>query len=632
MVMLHKTTPWRRDGGYVIAARMRFQTRLLLTYSLLTVFLAVVLGVLFYNYNARYLERNAVSTYELVTSRVSQQVDSLISSMDFVMVNLLSDADFKSALSSLARLDPSAERTQVFFNEAANTIRSDLMIYSIHRDFHSAVVFNDRGDFFSSNFLNHVERQGMEDRAPDVPWLERIQSERGRPVVVGPYRDPWSDSTEVYLFGFARLIRGPEGNLGYVAVQNRASDLAEYFGVSESEYVTTIAWLESGEVLYASRDVDPAITDYYYEHTRSTGAGPGFVPNDITGERELIVSESSTITGLTTAVVINRNLLLDPLSVSRWLTVGLTVLIVIASIVYNWFSSWQLTRPLRHVHQRIEQAELTNLAGGDPTPHMNDEVAAMDLAFDRLRGRLDDAVRREIHSHTSWIQARLDSLQAQINPHFLFNVLTVIANRGLEVGDEEIGDLCDSIASMLRYSTSTTERAASLQAELEHVRSYLYLMGKRLEDRLQTRIEVDPTILDTPIPKIVLQQIVENAINHGYRNSTQAMNITISGERRDGWWVVTVADDGDGFDGQILDSLGEDIRLLKERLAAGQEDEGFEIGGLGLLNTYTRLHLYYDGEVIWQLENSPGGGATVTIGAPLTDGAAGEKHAVPPAG
>jgi len=598
------------------AERMRFQTRLLLTYSLLAVMLAIIFGALFYRNNARYVERNAETTYDLVARRVSEQVESLFSSMDFVMVNLLSDADFKSALSSLAFLQREAPGNQRFFNEASDTLRQDLMIYSIHRDFHSAIVVNQHGDFFSSNFVDHVERRGLGDSMTEVDWFEEVKAANGRPVVIGPYLDPWGDPG-IELYGLARSVRGPEGNLGVIAVQNPADDLTRLFTVSSSEYLSTFAWLANGDLLYAQREVEPELLSAYQSSVNDRPSATGFLKNELTGERELLAYSTSDFTGVTTAVVVNRALLLTPLRVTGWLTAWLTALIVLASVAYNWFSSRQLTKPLRHVQERLEQAELATLGVDEDALHANDEVAVMDLAFQRMKARLDESIRREIHSHTAWIQARLDSLQAQINPHFMFNALTVIASRGHELGDEEIGDLCDGIASMLRYSTATTDRDAPIRDELGHVNSYVFLMQRRLEHRLSVQVDVDHSLLDVRIPKIVLQQIVENSLNHGFQETSDQMKIEITGRAQDGRWWITVADNGRGFDKARVAAIDREIAAIRLEIAETEDDGGFAIGGLGLVNTYLRLHLFFRGDVDWRLENSDSGGAIVTIGGPM---------------
>jgi two-component system sensor histidine kinase YesM len=343
----------------------------------------------------------------------------------------------------------------------------------------------------------------------------------------------------------------------------------------------------------------------------------GFLRNPITRESEFVVASTSSYSGLTVTLALDRRVLLAPLGFVRSISAVCGLLIILFSVLYTWISSWQLTKPLKLIQERMEETELSNLPFGAPIEHPNDEIVALDRTFRSLTARLDDAIRHELDSRTLWMQARLDSLQAQVNPHFINNILTVIAQRGLESGDERIGDICNGVAEMLRYSTSTEERSATIEQELEHARTYLFLMKQRLEDRLQYSVEADPAALGARVPKIILQQIIENSINHGYKRIQKPMSIgirvSVSGSR----WVAEMTDDGEGFAAERLDALNEQVRILDRDLRAGVEGPGLGIGGLGLLNTYSRLFLFYRGDLLWVVENREDGGARVAFGGPL---------------
>ncbi len=107
------------------------------------------------------------------------------------------------------------------------------------------------------------------------------------------------------------------------------------------------------------------------------------------------------------------------------------------------------------------------------------------------------------------LQAQLDMLQAQVNPHFIYNTLNVISSRGILDDDEVICDICDDLAGMLRYSTDTEKKTATIRMELEYLRKYFSLMKYRYEYKLEYAIEMDPEIDEQWIPKLTVQQFVE---------------------------------------------------------------------------------------------------------------------------
>ncbi len=604
---------------------MRFQTKLIYTYSFLIVLLVSILAVMFYGYSSGIFEREAIGTYELLGTKLGQQLDTMILPMDFISTNLISDASFKSALASLGSLDRQDAGNSRFITEAMQTISSQLSSYSIYKNFYAVVVFNRKGDFFSSNFRDHMAVSVAPGTIAGLPWIRRATEAAGRSVVVSPYEDAWRSKGKAEVYGRARVVPGIYDELGFIEVQNRAEVLRQILSVPGREFVRVLVFQADGRPFYLSEDLSESLVEYYRAESGRTDRRAVFRPNPITKGAEFITSSRSTYSDLTVTLALDKRALLAPLSFVRYSSLGLGLVIILFSMIYTWFSSRQLVKPLKLMQGRMEATELSNLPQGKPIDHPDDEIVALDAAFRSLTGRLDEAIQHELSSRTLWMQAKLDSLQAQVNPHFINNILTVIANRGLESGDEGIGQICQGVASMLRYSTSTEERSATIAGEIGHVETYLFLMKQRLEDRLDYHVEAAVAALAAPVPKIVFQQIVENSINHGYARLHKPMRIDIRIQAGGGRWLAELLDDGEGFQSARLEELKVTIGSIGEDLRAGTGDQGLALGGLGLINTYSRLFLFYHGDLLWEMGNRETGGAWVRIGGPLV-AEAGESH------
>lgn len=596
---------------------MRFQTKLIYTYSFLIVLLVSILAVMFYGYSSGIFEREAIGTYELLGTKLGQQLDTMILPMDFISTNLISDASFKSALASLGSLDRQDAGNSRFITEAMQTISSQLSSYSIYKNFYAVVVFNRKGDFFSSNFRDHMAVSVAPGTIAGLPWIRRATEAAGRSVVVSPYEDAWRSKGKAEVYGRARVVPGIYDELGFIEVQNRAEVLRQILSVPGREFVRVLVFQADGRPFYLSEDLSESLVEYYRAESGRTDRRAVFRPNPITKGAEFITSSRSTYSDLTVTLALDKRALLAPLSFVRYSSLGLGLVIILFSMIYTWFSSRQLVKPLKLMQGRMEATELSNLPQGKPIDHPDDEIVALDAAFRSLTGRLDEAIQHELSSRTLWMQAKLDSLQAQVNPHFINNILTVIANRGLESGDEGIGQICQGVASMLRYSTSTEERSATIAGEIGHVETYLFLMKQRLEDRLDYHVEAAVAALAAPVPKIVFQQIVENSINHGYARLHKPMRIEIRIQAAGGRWLAELLDDGEGFQSARLEELKVTIGSIGEDLRAGTGDQGLALGGLGLINTYSRLFLFYHGDLLWEMGNRETGGAWVRIGGPL---------------
>ena len=595
---------------------MRFQTKLLVTYSILVLFLVTGVSIGFFMYSSRIFERNARSTYGLIADKIAGQFETQYRSMEFIETSLISSASFRGALEVLVNIDRSDPLNKIDINDAILSIRSSLLTYANIKNFYALVVYTPKGDFFSSNFLDHDSLSNVAEKIPQLPWTARAVGLSGKRILLAPYEDPWKAVSPHHVFGLVRCMPGSHEDLGFIEVQNSDSILQKIFSVPDPSYATVMAWTESGELFYESAPMDDRTLTAYRNAADGGTAATIFPYNPATGRHELIIRRTLPESGLSVVFSIDRAILLEPLKVTWSMTAAVGIFIFAFSLAFNWISSRQLTLPLRQIQKQMENTSLQNLPRKQHLRLAHDEIFSLNEAFQQLRGRLDDSITKEIRARTQGIQTQLDSLQAQVNPHFLYNILTVIANKGLELGDLEIGDICGDIASMLRYSTSTAKREATIGEEVRHVETYLSLMKKRYENRLSYSIRMDDALLEAVIPKIILQPIVENSVNHGFQNVSRPMEIRLRGYLDDDRWTIEFCDNGQGFDASALKNLENLLQETDRCLKEGGLCEGLCIGGLGLRNTYGRLRLFFGDRVGWVMENREEGGARIVISAP----------------
>lgn len=600
---------------------MSYQRRIILTYSVFVGLLALVIGFIFQTWSSQQYLRRASDNLRSTAVEMRVQIETLLHPMDFVAVNVLSNADVLNALSSLMKLDRMDSGNAGFLNEARETIKEQLYNYSLNRNFHRVSVFNEKGDFFSSYFdaasLNGSRAAGVIET---LSWMERADQAEGRFVLIAPERDPWLFDREERVFRMARAIQYPKPGTGYIEVQNDESLLADIFSSApeSARYALvldssgTLFWSDLPEPVQASVELTALGMENPEEVRSITLAG---------SDAEYLAAKSeSAAFGLQIYLLQERSVVLKPVYQTGLFTVLTTLLILLVSIFFIYFSAHQLTRPIRELRDRMEDTEIVNLMEAFDTQHANNEIEALNTSFQNLRLRLNDALMREIRANSLQMEASLDSLQAHVNPHFIYNILNVLSNKSLTTGDEEIGEICGGISEMLRYSTNTNDRAATVEEELRHVGNYLLLMKKRFEHKLEYVIDVSPEILSEPIPKIILQQIAENALNHGYVDIQVVMRISIRGYARDNRWYMEISDNGQGFAPEVLTSLEEKMREMHDSLFDDKRRRGFHIGGMGLVNTYARLVLFYGDELSFAMENGPEGGALVRIGSRMQAG------------
>ncbi len=197
---------------------------------------------------------------------------------------------------------------------------------------------------------------------------------------------------------------------------------------------------------------------------------------------------------------------------------------------------------------------------------------------------------------TQLVQSQLDVLRMQLNPHFLFNTLHIILAQ-VRKNPQAAESMISLLSDLFRKTLETMDlQEVPLKEELDLLKIFLEIQQKRFEERLEIRMAIDPDTLDIPVPNLILQPIVENAVRHGMNARTGKGSIFISTRMEGNYLVLQVRDSGPGF--------------------PGDEKVPFETG-LGLRNCHERLAHLYEGDFRLILENAEGGGASATLKLPL---------------
>lgn len=226
--------------------------------------------------------------------------------------------------------------------------------------------------------------------------------------------------------------------------------------------------------------------------------------------------------------------------------------------------------------------------------------------------RLRENTLRELALREGALQAQLSALQAQINPHFIYNTLNIISAKSMESGNFDVIEICDQFASMLRYAMDTRSRTATMQDEIENVRNYLTLAKARYEQNLEYTIDVPDDLQDIKVPKLTLQPIVENALTHGYDGINVLRVLTITGKISGENLLLEVHDNGTGFSEEILQNLRQRIDDINAGKVSTEESNGH----IGLLNTCLRLYYYSKGSIQMSIRND--NGAVITFSLPVS--------------
>jgi len=207
------------------------------------------------------------------------------------------------------------------------------------------------------------------------------------------------------------------------------------------------------------------------------------------------------------------------------------------------------------------------------------------------------------------LQAQMLALQAQMNPHFLYNSLSTIAELASEGEVGQVSEMCGDITSILRYISSNREQRMRVEEEMEQVDIYLNIMKRRYGEDLNYVYEIDDDILDCMVPKLCVQLLVENAVK-SVTKKLPPWEIRVEGHRAGDDWAVTVYDNGGGFEEEV----DRHLRSSMDDILETGTLPSLKIKGMGILNIFIRLYLLDGIPFIFDFGNRKEGGAFVTVG------------------
>lgn len=248
-----------------------------------------------------------------------------------------------------------------------------------------------------------------------------------------------------------------------------------------------------------------------------------------------------------------------------------------------------------------------NLETKVPIPEqMPREIETVALQFNDTLEKLVNAQKKEKEATDRQRKAEIRALEAQINPHFLYNTLDTINWMAIDRDEFDISNAINSLATILRYAITDSNGTVTVRDEVEWLRKYIYLQQFRLKSKFIRKIEVQPEVLEVKIHKLLLQPFVENAIIHGFRGEQEQciLEVIFTGET-DGLHIA-IRDNGSGMEPELV-----------EKVNSGQQIRSEEKSHIGMDNAIMRLNSYSDGKAKIFVKSEMGKGTEVNIFWPI---------------
>lgn len=445
----------------------------------------------------------------------------------------------------------------------------------------------------SKENYNITVRTGTHPDIEGMPWYKQLME--------STYNNTYQSFTEEgfasgYPINTDQTFMAHHRLLRTIVSRQPQAIFSLYFNSSAKEEIMKDIPYDNGEhLLFLSPDNELFHTDDIQFYTKAKNAGlidqlkdneNGRVTWEDGSERYLVVYDLSKNKGWKLVKPVPYKQLYKTATESRKLNTLIGVIFLLLSIILISITSKAITKPLKKLSHQMSQFSEGNF-DAQAEVRGRDEIAYLSRQFNQMVRRTDELINERYKMKLVEKNAILKALEAEINPHFLYNALQAISTKALKNDRYDIADMVDALAMTLRYCISGKD-VVYAREELNHIERYMSLQKARFGNRLQVQYEWDHLLMELEIPKLSIQTLVENAIKHALEKVSSTVTITIGARLTETHAVISVRDDGPGFTAGKLEQVMESFQ-------SEWEDRGNN-ESIGLVNLNTRLKLLY-GEV-----------------------------------
>lgn len=417
------------------------------------------------------------------------------------------------------------------------------------------------------------------------------------------------------FMGYHRLLRS-------IVSREPQAVLSLYFNSSVTdEIMKDIPFSKGQHLMYVSPDNEPFVVDDpgFYQQSEQEGllkeltpASGGRVTWSDKEEKYLVIYDISKKEGWKLIKPIPYKEIYEAATTTRKLNYFIGLLFLIVSVILVSIISNKITNPLKNLSLQMKRFS-TGSFDAEAQVEGKDEIAYLSRHFNKMVEKTNELINERYKMKIVEKNAVLKALEAEINPHFLYNALQAISTKALKNNNDDIVDMVDNLAMTLRYCISGKD-VVHAREELKHIERYLALQKARFGNRMQVAYQWEDELLELEIPKLSIQTLVENCIKHALEKVSTTITITIEAHVTPSHTVISVTDDGPGFSGERLEKVRNSLQIQWED-QGGENAAESDTESIGLKNLNTRLKLLY-GEAAGLAITSDAGGTKMDMRLP----------------
>lgn len=586
---------------------------MVISFSTLIVLTLFIIALVAVDNYGRTLEKNTSEYSYQIIDQVIKNVDYYVNEMESVSTISNYNYYIQRFLKNESVEYKSSER----YRDAYRVVELLKDIVSIREDIVSIFILENDGSILTNGTNSRINKDFNFKRQK---WYSDAIKARGEFVIMKPHKQSYVMNSNNLVISLTRSINSYDSKdqLGVILIDLNLrvlDDICRNVKLGKSGYVFIVD--SDGNVVYHPD------YGYMYRSMDEMYIRNIFKEDDTIIPEVLESSEGSFIKKIDSE---QKQVTFKRFEAADWTVVGITsydetmhdiykirnlilivgILCLLVAFMVSVLISSMISKPITKLELLMEEAEKGNLDVSVESDS-RDEVGKLGIRFNNMINKVKELMNQVVREQEEKRKNELKALQAQINPHFLYNTLDSII-WAAEVNKDEVVIMADALAKLFRLSLSRGEDIIPVEQEIEHVRNYLIIQSMRYANKFDYEISVDEGILKNNTLKLILQPLVENSIYHGIKNKRQKGLIRIIGRQTEGKLLLEVVDDGIGMEESMCTGI------LAARPASNGR-KGFN--GLGVRNVNERIKLYYGEGYGLKYISKPGEGTTVQVWLPI---------------
>lgn len=569
------------------------QSTIMISFSIISISIMVILGALLYLRFSNAVREEMIQSTSTLMEQTGENLEDYLGSMrrisDAVYYNAIKENDFSSQDKDI--------------QQGMN------LLYEANKDnLKSIAVYNNYGSLMAAE---PVASQKEDPNVTRQGWFQKAMDEKENMHFSTPHIQNLFNDSKFRYYWVISLSRAIEitdrgvSQMGVLLVDMDYSGISRMMNQINTSNNGQYYYLcdSNGEIIYHPRQIQ--ISDGICKESSIEAAHykDGVYEEKFEGERRKVVVNTISYTGWRLVGVIPyRAFTHGMIDVSYFVGI-LMILMVMMLVIINRVVSAKISSPILRLNESVKEYE----AGEKPEIYAGGsmEIRHLGNSIQNSYEKIDSLMKEIVKEQDERRKSEMDALQSQINPHFLYNALESLTWMVEAERNDEAVFMISQLARLFRISLSKGRTVITIGDELQHAQSYMNIQKIRYKNKFSVDFQVDPSLYEYCTVKLILQPILENAINYGVREMDDCGEIIIKGKKEKGNIILSVEDNGLGMSQEEVEFVLTDSNRIHKHGS-----------GVGLMNINNRIKILFGKEYGLIVESEPDEGTRVSICIP----------------